>query len=320
VTLEVVAFAGHGCVRLANGAGAAIVSTSVGPRIIGLFRSGDEDNVLAVLPDATIDRAGEPPYRLLGGHRLWAAPEVPGITYQPDDRPCAVTEVDDGVRVEAPADGAGLIKSIEVCSSDDGWTVDHSVRNVYSTTVTLAPWAITQLPLGGRMLVPSSTDATGPQADRALVLWPYTDPTDARLRLTADMVVVDAVASGSRLKVGVAPSSGRASYERNGTVLEKHVDVQADALYAIAARRSRCTSATSSASSRRSVRCARSARRCDGPPRALHRPARSGRAMSHVPLDVSTTATKAVLLDAKAPSTPHRPRVRSRRAAAVERT
>jgi hypothetical protein len=232
VTLEVVAFAGHGCVRLASGAGAAIVSTSVGPRIIGLFRSGDEDNVLAVLPDATIDRAGEPPYRLLGGHRLWAAPEVPGITYQPDDRPCAVTEVDDGVRVEAPADGAGLIKSIEVCSSDDGWTVDHSVRNVSGTTVTLAPWAITQLPLGGRMLVPSSTDATGPQADRALVLWPYTDPTDARLRLTADMVVVDAVASGSRLKVGVAPSSGRASYERNGTVLEKHVDVQADALYA----------------------------------------------------------------------------------------
>ena len=80
MTLDAVAFAGHGCVRLASGAGAAIVSTSVGPRIIGLFRSGDEDNVLAVLPDAAIDRDGGPPYRLLGGHRLWAAPEVPGIT------------------------------------------------------------------------------------------------------------------------------------------------------------------------------------------------------------------------------------------------
>ncbi len=233
MTLEVVAFAGHGCVRLASRTGAAIVSTSVGPRIIGLFRSGDEDNVLAVLPDAAIDRDGGPPYRLFGGHRLWAAPEVPDITYQPDDRPCAVTEVDDGVRVEAPPDGVGLIKTIEVRGADDGWTVDHSLRNGSGTAVTLAPWAITQLPLGGRMLVPSSTDATGPQADRALVLWPYTDPADTRLRLTADMVVVDtAVASGFRLKVGVAPSSGHASYERNGTVFEKHIDVLADAPYA----------------------------------------------------------------------------------------
>ena len=324
VTLEVVAFAGHGCVRLASGAGAAIVSTSVGPRIIGLFRSGDEDNVLAVLPDAAIDRAGGPPYRLLGGHRLWAAPEVPGITYQPDDRPCAVTEVDDGVRVEAPADGAGLIKSIEVRRSDDGWTVDHSVRNGSGTTVTLAPWAITQLPLGGRMLVPSSTDATGPQADRALVLWPYTDPADARLRLTADMVVVDAVASGSRLKVGVAPSSGRASYERNGTVLEKHVDVHADALVRGSRRgdpgvpQRRVLRARDARSAARGP-----ARRRGGPPRALDRPARSGRAMSHVlGLDVSTTATKAVLLDAEGTvhaASSSRVHVRDA-AAAVERT
>ena len=98
--------------------------------------------------------------------------------------------------------------------------------------MTLAPWAITQFPLGGQMIVPSSTDATGPQADRSLVLWPYTDPSDPRLRLTADAVLVDAVASGSRLKIGVAPGRGHASYGRNGTVLEKHVAVDADASYA----------------------------------------------------------------------------------------
>ena len=113
--------------------------------------------MLAVLPDAAIDRDGGPPYRLFGGHRLWAAPEVPDITYQPDDRPCSVTAVDHGVRVEAPADGVGLIKSIEVRRADDGWTVDDLLRNGSGTAVTLAPWAITQLPLGGRMLVPSST-------------------------------------------------------------------------------------------------------------------------------------------------------------------
>ena len=42
----------------------------------------------------------------------------------------------------------------------------------------------------------------------------YTDPSDARLRLTGDAVVVDAAATGSRLKIGVAPSSGHASWPR----------------------------------------------------------------------------------------------------------
>src|SRR6185295_11832902 len=139
--------------------------------------------------------------------------------------PCAVSEVGGGVRVEAPADGVGMIKAIEVRRSDGGWTVDHSLTNGSGA-------AITQFPLGGRMVVPSSTDATGPQADRSLVLWPYTDPGDARLHLTADTVVVDTVATGYRLKIGVAPGRGHASYVRNGTVLEKHVDIETDATYA----------------------------------------------------------------------------------------
>ena len=232
MTLESLSFAGHECVRLGDGSDAAILSTSAGPRVIGLFRAGDEHNVMAVLPDASIDRTDGPPYRMLGGHRLWAAPEVPGITYQPDDRPCDVTEVAGGVRVEAPPDGVGLIKAIEVRRSEDGWTVDHSVRNGSGTPMTLAPWAITQLPLGGRMVVPSSTDVTGPQPDRSLVLWPYTDPGDPRLHLTVDAVVVDAVASGHRLKIGVAPGRGHGSYSRNGTVLEKRVSMDASSAYA----------------------------------------------------------------------------------------
>jgi hypothetical protein len=229
VTLEATSFAGYECVRLGDGAGAVIVTTSVGPRILGLFGSGD--NMLAVLPRATIDRPDGEPLRLLGGHRLWAAPEVPRITYEPDDRPCTVTEVDDGVRVEAPADGAGLIKTIEVRRSEGGWIVDHEIRNGSDSVITLAPWAITQFPPDGEIVVPASTDSKGPQADRSLVLWPYTDPGDPRLQLRLDEIRVD-VAPGARLKVGVAPSRGRVSYRRDGDVFEKHVLVDPSASYA----------------------------------------------------------------------------------------
>ena len=230
MTLEVVAFAGHECVRLEDGSDAAIVSTSAGPRIIGLFRDGDEHNVLAVLPDATIDRAEGPPYRLLGGHRLWVAPEVPRITYEPDDRPCVATDIEGGVRVEASADGAGMVKIIEVRRSEAGWIVDHHIRNGSGSATTLAPWAITQFPPGGEVVVPASTDSRGPQADRSLVLWPYTDPGDPRLHLSPDEFRIDA-APGARLKIGVAPSRGRVSYRRGGHVFEKHVVVDPSAPY-----------------------------------------------------------------------------------------
>jgi hypothetical protein len=231
VTLEEVSFEGHGCVRLQGDAGELFVTTTVGPRIIGLFGAGD--NLLAVLPGSTIDRPEGPVYRLLGGHRLWAAPEVPSVTYALDDRPCVATEVDEGVRVEAPADGAGLAKAIEVRRSSEGWIVDHRIRNASDDIVTLAPWAITQLPLGGEVLAAASSDAMGPQADRSLVLWPYTDPGDARLHLGPDEVRVDAVPGrdARRLKIGVAPSRGRVAYRKDGEVFEKLVTVQPDASY-----------------------------------------------------------------------------------------
>lgn len=211
-------------------AGALFVTTSVGPRILGLF--GGADNMLAVLPGSTIDRPDGEPLRLLGGHRLWAAPEDPRITYEPDDCPCAVTELEGGVRVEAPADGADLIKAIEVRRSEAGWIVDHEIGNGSDTPITLAPWALTQVPLGGEVVVPASTDSSGPQADRSLVLWPYTDPGDARLRLGLDGVRIDAAPGARRLKIGVAPSRGHVSYRNDGAVFEKHVDIEPNASYA----------------------------------------------------------------------------------------
>ncbi|MGZ8652676.1 MAG: hypothetical protein ACXWX5_10960 [Actinomycetota bacterium] len=230
MTLESISFEGHECLRLEREAGALMVTTSVGPRIIGLFGGGD--NMLAVLPGSTIDRPNGEPFRLLGGHRLWAAPEVPRITYEPDDRACAVTEVEGGVRVEAAADGAGLSKAIEVRRSDTGWIVDHEIRNVSGGSITLAAWAITQFPLGGEVDVPASTDATGPQADRSLVLWPYTDPGDVRLHLRSADIRVDAAPGSRRFKIGVAPSRGRVSYRKDGEVFEKYVDVDPSAQYA----------------------------------------------------------------------------------------
>jgi hypothetical protein len=230
VTLETVSFEGHDCVRLEDGDVAVIVTISAGPRVLGMLVEGE--NLFAVLPDATLDGPDGERFRFLGGHRLWVAPEVPSITYRPDDRPCAVTEVDEGVVVEAPPDGAHLAKSIAVRRDSPGWIVDHAVRNVSRRSMTIAPWAITQLRTGGEAVLPVAPRGDGPQADRSLVLWPYTDPADPRIRLGHDEVRVDAARTGPPLKLGAAPSDGRVGYRLGNHHFEKRTDVDPSATYA----------------------------------------------------------------------------------------
>jgi hypothetical protein len=229
VTLETVSFEGHDCVRLEDGDVAVVVTISAGPRVLGMLVEGE--NLFAILPETTLDTPDGERFRFLGGHRLWVAPEIPSITYQPDDRPCAVTEVEDGVGVEAPADGAHLVKAILLRRTLDGWVVDHIVRNASRRTITIAPWAITQLRTGGEAALPIAPSENGPQADRSLVLWPYTDLGDPRIRFDRNEVRVDAARNGPPLKLGAAPSDGRVAYRFGNHRFEKRMDVDPGATY-----------------------------------------------------------------------------------------
>lgn len=229
MTLETVSFEGHDCVRLEDGDVAVVVTISTGPRVIGLLV--ENENLFAVLPDATLAGPDGEPFRFLGGHRLWVAPEIPSITYRPDDRPCAVTQVEDGVRVEAPADGAQLSKSIAVRRAPQGWVVDHVVRNASQRSITIAPWAITQLRTGGEAVLPIASREEGPRADRSLVLWPYTDLDDPRIGFGRDEVRIHAVRSGTPLKLGAAPSDECVAYRLGKHRFEKRVDLDPNATY-----------------------------------------------------------------------------------------
>jgi hypothetical protein len=230
VTAEAVAFEGHDCVRLDRPGGSVLVTVSAGPRVLGLFGVGE--NVMAVLPGAGLERPGGTRFAFIGGHRLWAAPEVPEVTYAPDDRPCEVTEVDAGARVTAPADDVGLIRSLEIRASDDGWIVDHAIRNASDAPITIAPWAITQLRPGGEARLPLGARGTGLQADRSLVLWPYTRLDDPRLSVEGDAVRIQAREGDGATKLGAAPGAGRVSYTLGDEVFEKRIAVVPSGTYA----------------------------------------------------------------------------------------
>jgi hypothetical protein len=227
-------YAGHDSVRLEAGDLRAYVATSFGPRVVGL-EAGDSGNLFAELPDAWLPVPGGERFRFRGGHRLWAAPEHPATTYRPDDAPVDVAVSGAGVRVTGPVDPVtGLRRSLELRAGNAGDSileVRHVIRNAGAVGARLAPWAITQLPVGGLAWLPlggTGAAAESPLPDRLLVLWPYTDLRDPRLRLAngAVEIAVRRRRGGGphRLKLGASGRGGRLAYLRRGWLFEKRHD------------------------------------------------------------------------------------------------
>jgi hypothetical protein len=199
------------------------IATRYGPRVAGLRLREGPEMLAALSPDVVIDRPDSGTYRFHGGHRLWAAPEIPAVTYAPDDHPCHVSTDGGDLTITAPADRAGLAKTIVITRERGGLAVDHTLTYEGSESLEVAPWAITQVPLGGTVLLPLGAVARqGLQASHSLVLWPYTDLSDSRLTWRERALMILAKA-GDPIKVGSGPTPGRLGYLFRGHLLIKDI-------------------------------------------------------------------------------------------------
>ena len=197
------------------------VATEFGPRLISL-RRGEGPEILATSIAATIDHAGGT-YQFHGGHRLWAAPEVPESTYASEDQPCSVESAANGVTVRSGVDEAGYTKEISVNLDDDRLRVDHNLTREPGAVEGMAAWAITQLPLGGLALLPLTGPETAPLPNRELVVWPYTSMADERLRYR-EMGLEIGAGPGDPMKLGTGPQRPRLGYLRGGQLFVKEFD------------------------------------------------------------------------------------------------
>ncbi len=200
------------------------IATSFGPRITSLRRRGGPE-LLAHLGDDVVIEQASGPYVFRGGHRLWAAPETPAVTYAPDDHECAISASEGYVSISAPPDSAGISKRIVVSESKNGLMVEHVLTfgSDHHAEQPLAPWAITQFPMGGHAVLPLAGGDTSPLPNRNLVLWPYTNVDDPRISFRSDAVVVEA-GPGAKIKLGAGPSPGQLGYFRDGWLFLKTVE------------------------------------------------------------------------------------------------
>jgi len=208
------------------------IPTSYGPRILDLSWQG-HPSLFVHLDDSVALEGPEGSYPLRGGHRLWAAPEVAQVTYVSDDRRCEVSEGEDTVTVTGAVDSAGLQKAVTIRESGGRLVVEHELVNRGEAARRVAPWAITQLRLGGVAICPLPPDPEkAPQADRSLVLWPYTDLSDTRFGWRRDAVVLRAEA-GPQIKVGTGPAPRRLGYFLDGQLFVKEIpSARAEAAHA----------------------------------------------------------------------------------------
>lgn len=215
------------CRRLSNGTVEVVVTAGVGPRVLRYAFEGGE-NVFGEYPEASVETEWGV-WKPWGGHRLWAAPEASPRSYAPDDAPLEVTEEGErAARFAQPADPrTGLRKEmlVELDGEGSGVRVLHRVVNRGAWAVELAPWALTVMRPGGEVVIPQEPFGPHPEfllPARPLVLWHYTDLTDARLSLGRRLVRVRPDAGNDApQKIGLLNKQGWAAYHVGGELFVK---------------------------------------------------------------------------------------------------
>lgn len=225
------------CLLLSNGTAEVVVTTDVGPRVVGYNLAGAA-NVLGECPEASVQTEWGV-WKPWGGHRLWAAPEAMPRSYAPDNEPVGAEAAGElGVRLVAPVEAhTGIRKelTVELDAEGSGLTLRHRLTNRGAWRVELAAWALTIMRGGGEALVPQEPYGAHPEhllPARPLVLWPYTDLTDPRLRLGRRLVRLRCDPSRPEPnKFGVANKQGWAAYALGGTLFVKRFGYEEGAAY-----------------------------------------------------------------------------------------
>lgn len=227
------------CARLSNGAVEVVVTTDVGPRIVGYAFVGGE-NVLGEHPDARVETAlGE--FKPYGGHRLWIAPENMPNSYAPDNAPVEYffDHAKNSIRLVQPIESVTKTQkeiTVALDETGSGVAVNHKITNRGTETVELAAWALTVMRGGGVCEIPNEPYAAyGGETllpVRNLTVWSYTDFSDSRWSFDREFIRLRVDENKSEpQKIGVLNKQGWAQYRVNDLIFTKKFDYRANKIY-----------------------------------------------------------------------------------------
>ncbi len=234
--IETVDYAPFGqCCRISNGIIEAFVTLEMGPRVIRFGFVGGK-NVFAEHMPESLDPST---WNILGGHRLWHAPEDLVRTYVPDNAPVEMNVIEGVVTfTQAVEAGTGIQKRIEITLEPSMAVayIHHELTNTNDAPLTLAPWALSVMAKGGTAIIPMPPRGHHPEdllPANSLIVWPYTDLGDARWHYGYEYLLLrqDPASNPARpLKIGVS-SVRWLAYVNNGVMFAKATPYHEGALY-----------------------------------------------------------------------------------------
>ncbi len=199
------------------------------PRIVRFAPAG-KPNMFADLGKSSINTPyGDFYFR--GGHRLWHAPEAMPRTYIPDNEGAVISEIENGVCIDQPAEAwTHIAKRIEIRLDPERAhvRVRHELNNEGAWDVSLAAWALTMFRQGGVGIFPQpagNTDEAGLLPNRQITFWPYASVNDQRLSLNDDVILVRALPGLPPLKFGYFNRHGWTGYWLDGVLFVKRFEI-----------------------------------------------------------------------------------------------
>jgi hypothetical protein len=209
-----------------------------GPRIVRFQLHERPENVLSETPHLSWPTAYGSRFEMIGGHRLWVAPEAPAEEQVPDDRPVDVSRRADAVELRGNTlsrEGFRPQIAVTLDASGADIRVRHTLTNESDSTHVVAAWAITAFAVGGVATLPQATEAVGGQEqlpNRWFALWPYSSLEDPRLELGDEAIRIHAKPGEGWLKLGYFSRSGVMRYDRGGVRFTKRFAVDVAAVHA----------------------------------------------------------------------------------------
>jgi len=237
VKMEKVSYVGWpNCIRLSNGEIELVATTDVGPRIIRFGYVGGQ-NLFKEYEDQ-MGKTGGNEWRIYGGHRLWHCPEDHKRTYYPDNS--KITYKWDGrtLKLSQPVETTtGIVKEIEVTlnAKENRVKVLHRLINENLWDVEVSAWSLTTMAPTGRIILPQEPHRPHPDyllAARPLVLWHFTDMSDARWTWGEKYIQLRQDPNAkTKEKVGLLNKQGWGAYYLNGEIFIKRYSYDPDATY-----------------------------------------------------------------------------------------
>lgn len=218
------------CLLVGDEEAEIVVCVGLGPRVLRFGRPGGV-NFLKNF-DEQMAAPSDREWLSYGGHRLWHAPEVFPRTYYPDVDPVEYDWDGRCLRLRCAVEKTtGLQKEIDLAPlpGEGGVELRHRVYNRNPWAVAFAPWALTVMAPGGRAIIPQEHFVPhGPgkgetfEPARPLVLWPFTNMADPRLRWGERFIEMrQDDAFDSKIKFGMLNKRGWAAYALDGELFVK---------------------------------------------------------------------------------------------------